>query len=192
MQTAEGLSKQVGKRQACTVPGVSRSRPYRRKKRQSARGSSPRALSQNEKEHVSNDNPYSEAQFRTMKYRSDYSSRFGCQQDAYAWAKAFFGWYNYEHHHTGLVLLTPADAHFHRAQSVPQKRQAVLEAAYAKTPERFVKGVPTPMQVPQAVWINPPKPAQDPRNENENSHCKSAVPVPISFGAEFILPEPRL
>jgi putative transposase len=139
---------------------------------------------------ISNDNPYSEAQFKTMKYRPDYPSRFGCQQDARVWAKAFFDWYNHEHHHTGLALLTPADVHFHRAQSVLQKRQAVLEAAYARTPQRFVKGAPAPMQVPQAVWINPPRPAQDPRNENENSHCKSAVPV--SFGAEFILPEPRL
>ena len=140
--------------------------------------------------HVSNDNPYSEAQFKTMKYRPDYPSRFGSQQDARAWAKAFFDWYNHEHHHTGLALLTPADVHFHRAQSVLQKRQAVLTAAYARTPERFVKGAPAPMQVPQAVWINPPKPAKDPGNENENSHYKSAVPV--SFGAEFILPEPRL
>ena len=140
--------------------------------------------------HVSNDNPYSEAQFKTMKYRPDYPSRFGSQQDARAWANTFLDWYNHEHHHTGLALLTPAAVHFLRAQSVLQKRQAVLEAAYARTPERFVKGAPAPMQVPQAVWINPPKPAKDPRNENENSHCKSAVPV--SFGAEFILPEPRL
>ena len=140
--------------------------------------------------HVSNDNPYSEAQFKTMKYRPDYPSRFGSQQDARAWANTFLDWYNHEHRHTGLALLTPADVHFLRAQSVLQKRQAVLEAAFARTPERFVKGAPAPMQVPQAVWINPPKPAKDPRNENENSHCKSAVPV--SFGAEFILPEPRL
>jgi hypothetical protein len=86
--------------------------------------------------------------------------------------------------------LTPADAHFRRAQNVLQKRQAVLDAAYARIPERFVKGAPAPMQVPQAVWINPPRPVHDPRNKNENSHCKSAIPV--SFGAEFILPEPRL
>ena len=106
---------------------------------------------------VSNDNPYSEAQFKTLKYRPDYPSRFGCQQDARAWANTFFDWYNREHHHTGLALLTPADVHFHRAQAVLQKRQAVLHAAYARTPERFVKGPPVPMQVPQAVWINPPK-----------------------------------
>lgn len=106
--------------------------------------------------HVSNDNPYSEAQFKTLKYRPDYPTRFGCHQDARAWAKTFLDWYNREHHHTGLALLTPADVHFHRAQVVLQKRQAVLQAAYEKTPERFVKGPPIPAQLPQAVWINPP------------------------------------
>lgn len=139
--------------------------------------------------HVSNDNPYSEAQFKTLKYHPDYPARFGCQQDARAWANTFFHWYNHEHHHTGLALLTPADVHFHRAQAMLQKRQAVLQAAYAKTPERFVKGPPIPPQLPPAVWINPPQysPAQI---ENENSGWISSVPV--SLGAELILPEFRL
>jgi putative transposase len=106
--------------------------------------------------HVSNDNPYSEAQFKTLKYRPDYPSRFGCQADARAWANTFFTWYNQEHHHSGLALLTPADVHFQRAQVVLQKRQLVLQAAYQKTPQRFVKGLPVPPQLPQAVWINPP------------------------------------
>ena len=146
--------------------------------------------------HVSNDNPYSEAQFKTMKYCPDYPTRFGCLQDARAWAAEFFDWYNREHHHTGLALLTPADVHFDRAKDVLQKRQAVLQAAYEKTPERFVKGVPRPGQLPKAVWINPPPSRttalieRPVRNENENSHCKSAVPV--SFGAISILPEFRL
>ena len=108
--------------------------------------------------HVSNDNPYSEAQFKTLKYRPDYPSRFGCQSDARAWANTFFTWYNQEHHHTGLALLTPADVHFNRSQAVIQKRQIVLQAAYHKTPERFVKGLPVPPQLPRAVWINPPTP----------------------------------
>lgn len=184
--------------QTCLRQGIQRGQLTIHADRGSAMTSKPVALlladlgvtKTHSRPHVSNDNPYSEAHFKTMKYRPAYPSRFGSQQDARAWAKAFFDWYNYEHHHTGLALLTPADVHFHRAQSVLQKRQAVLEAAYARTPERFVKGAPAPMQAPQAVWINPPKPAQNPRNENENSHCKSAVPV--SFGAEFILPEPRL
>jgi putative transposase len=143
--------------------------------------------------HVSNDNPYSEAQFKTMKYCPDYPTRFGCLQDARAWAAEFFNWYNCEHHHTGLALLTPADVHFHRAEDVQQKRQTVLQAAYDKTPERFVKGVPHPNQLPKAVWINPPIARttalieHPTRNENENSHCKSAVPV--SFGAALIVHE---
>jgi putative transposase len=107
--------------------------------------------------HVSNDNPYSESQFKTLKYRPDYPDRFGCQQDARSWAKDFFDWYDYEHHHTALGLLTPADVHYGRAQAVIQQRQQVLQAAYRKNPERFVKGLPKPPQLPDAVWINPPK-----------------------------------
>jgi putative transposase len=108
--------------------------------------------------HTSNDNPYSEAQFKTLKYRPDYPERFGCQQDARSWAKDFFDWYDYEHHHTALGLLTPADVHYGRAQIVIQQRQQVLQAVYQKNPERFVKGLPKPPQLPEAVWINPPKP----------------------------------
>ncbi len=106
--------------------------------------------------HVSNDNPYSEAQFKTLKYQPDYPERFGCRQDARLWAKDFFDWYNYEHHHTALALLTPADVHYDRAQAVIQRRQLVLQAAYLKNPERFVKGLPIPPRLPDAVWINPP------------------------------------
>jgi putative transposase len=109
--------------------------------------------------HVSNDNPFSEAQFKTLKYRPDYPGRFGCQQDARSWAGAFFDWYNNEHHHSGLGLLTPADVHFGRAQAVLVRRQQVLADAYQKNPERFVKGLAAPQQLPVAVWINPPRPA---------------------------------
>ena len=107
--------------------------------------------------HVSNDNPYSEAQFKTLKYRPDYPTCFGCQQDARSWAKDFFAWYNYEHHHTALGLLTPADVHYGWAQAVIQQRQQILQVAYQKNPERFVKGLPKPLRLPDAVWINPPK-----------------------------------
>jgi len=141
--------------------------------------------------HVSNDNPYSEAQFKTLKYRPDYPSRFGSQQDARTWASRFFAWYNHEHYHTGLALLTPADVHFNRTQAVLQKRQNVLQAAYERTPERFVKGRPHPQPLPHAVWINPPNNVEALLpNENENSHWKSTVPV--SLGGEMILPELRL
>jgi putative transposase len=107
--------------------------------------------------HVSNDNPFSESQFKTLKYRPDYPERFGCQTDARAWATDFFQWYNYEHHHSALGLLTPADIHFGRAQSILDQRQQVLQAAYLKNPERFVKGLSAPAHFPSAVWINPPK-----------------------------------
>ncbi len=109
--------------------------------------------------HVSDDNSYSEAQFKTLKYRPDYPERFGCLADARIWAHVFFAWYNQEHHHTGLGLLTPTVVHYGQAESVLQKRQQVLAAAYAAHPERFVKHPPVPAQLPAAVWINPPKPA---------------------------------
>ncbi len=107
--------------------------------------------------HVSNDNPYSEAQFKTLKYQPDYPGHFGCLSDARTWAQTFFNWYNYEHHHSGLALLTPAEVHYQRAEAVLKKRQDVLQAAYDKNPQRFVKGFPILEQLPGAVWINPPK-----------------------------------
>jgi len=106
--------------------------------------------------HVSNDNPYSEAQFKTMKYRPGYPDRFGSIQDARAWARLFFHWYNHEHYHSGLALLTPATVHYGHAQAVLERRQKTLEAAYALHPERFVRGVPRPPSLPTAVWINEP------------------------------------
>jgi putative transposase len=106
--------------------------------------------------HVSNDNPYSESQFKTMKYRPDYPDRFGSIQDARAWARPFFQWYNHEHHHSGLGLLTPATVHYGQAQAVIGQRQQVLQAAYAAHPERFVRGKPKPPSLPTEVWINEP------------------------------------
>ena len=108
--------------------------------------------------HVSNDNPYSEAQFKTMKYRPGYPDRFGSAVDARQWAQGFFTWYNYDHHHSALGLLTPAVVHYGQAPTVLAKRQTVLQAAYAAHPERFVKGPPVPAGLPQEVWINRPQP----------------------------------
>jgi putative transposase len=107
--------------------------------------------------HVSDDNPYSEAQFKTLKYQPDFPGSFGCLVDARAWARRFFDWYNTEHHHTGIGLLTPADVHLGRAEVVRQQRQRVLDLAFVKNPERFVKGPAHPPLLPAAVWINPPK-----------------------------------
>lgn len=107
--------------------------------------------------HVSNDNPFSESQFKTMKYHHDYPERFGCQADARAWAQSFFTWYNTEHRHSGIGLMTPQAVHYGQAAQLFTKRQQVLQLAYAAHPERFVKGRPQPPQLPTAVWINPPK-----------------------------------
>ena len=105
-----------------------------------------------------NDNPYSEAQFKTMKYRPDYPDRFKSLDHAQSWARAFFTWYNHRHHHTGLGLMTPAVVHYGQADEVRAQRQHVLDEAYAAHPERFVKGRPIAPKAPEQVWINPPQP----------------------------------
>ena len=107
--------------------------------------------------HVSNDNPFSEAQFKTLKYRPAFPLRFGSIQDARAHCHVFFPWYNTAHHHTGLGLLTPHDVHHGLAEQRVAARAAVLAAAYGAHPERFAAGLPQPPARPEAVWINPPK-----------------------------------
>ena len=106
--------------------------------------------------HVSNDNPYSESQFRTLKYRPEFPDRFGCLEDSRAFCQGFFRWYNGEHRHSGLGLLTPAMVHYGEAESILRQRQAVLDVAYQLHPERFVRSAPTPPQLPSEVWINKP------------------------------------
>ena len=106
--------------------------------------------------HVSNDNPFSEAQFKTLKYRPDFPERFGSLQDARAFSVDFFRWYNTEHHHTGIGLLTPHDLHHGLAMVRVTQRAATLTAAYAAHPERFPRGIPQPPEVPTAAWINKP------------------------------------
>lgn len=106
---------------------------------------------------VSNDNPFSESQFKTLKYRPNFPDRFGSAQHARSWAREFFLWYNDEHHHSGLGLLTPADIHLGRADAVLAHRQRVLQAAYSAHPDRFVHGHPVPAKPPNEVWINPPQ-----------------------------------
>jgi putative transposase len=105
---------------------------------------------------VSNDNPYSESAFKTLKYHPDMPERFGCIEDARAFFGALLAWYNERHRHTGIALLTPSDVHHGRAAAVITKRQATLDAAFQAHPERFVARPPTHPQLPAAVWINPP------------------------------------
>jgi putative transposase len=106
--------------------------------------------------HVSDDNPFSEAHFKTLKYRPDFPVRFGCIEDARAFCADFFRWYNTEHHHVGLGLFTPHDVHYGLAVARRAARADVLAAAHRAHPERFVHGMPTPLALPTAVWINKP------------------------------------
>lgn len=129
--------------------------------------------------HVSNDNPFSEAHFKTVKYRPDYPDRFGGVADARAWGAAFFVWYNDDHHHTALALLTPADVHRGRAEAVRRERQRVLAAAYAAHPERFVQGLPLVPEPPKAVWINPPVGLDPCVSEPVSLSCPSDLEVAI-------------
>jgi len=106
--------------------------------------------------HVSDDNPFSEAQFKTLKYRPDFPARFGSYEDAETFGQRFFPWYNLEHRHGALGLMTPHDMHYGLAAAKWQQRAEVLRAAYAAHPERFPRGVPVPPPLPTAAWINKP------------------------------------
>jgi putative transposase len=108
--------------------------------------------------HVSNDNPYSESQFKTLKYRPSFPDRFGCIEDARAFCTTFFGWYNTQHHHSGIGFMTPEVVHYGHAPRVIAQRQDVLDLAHQSHPERFVRKAPTAPALPTAVWINPPPP----------------------------------
>lgn len=108
--------------------------------------------------HVSDDNPYSEAHFKTLKYRPGFPDRFGSIQHAREHVAPFVAWYNDEHHHSGISLLTPSDLHHGRAQARLEARSRLLAAAHAAHPERFVRGCPKVPDVPAAAWINRPKP----------------------------------
>ena len=109
--------------------------------------------------HVSDDNPYSESQFKTLKYHPTFPERFGSIEDARAFCQQFFPWYNTEHRHSGIGLLTPATVHYGKDSIVTNQRQLVLTVAFSNHPERFARGAPRPPRVPDAVWINKPKPA---------------------------------
>ncbi len=107
--------------------------------------------------HVSNDNPFSESQFRTLKYRPEFPDRFGSFEDAHTFCTWFFSWYNNDHRHSGIGFHTPADVHHGRAELVQATRAEVLDVAYAEHPERFVRKPPRPPALPTVAWINEPK-----------------------------------
>lgn len=106
---------------------------------------------------VSDDNPYSESCFKTVKYTPSYPGSFADESLAREWCRSFFPWYNTEHRHSGIGLLTPEDIHLGRTEPLQAERQRILDAAYAARPERFVNGPPSPPAIPTEVWINRPQ-----------------------------------
>ena len=110
--------------------------------------------------HVSNDNPYSEAQFKTLKYRPGFPDRFGSIQDARVFCQTFFDWYNHHHRHSGIAMMTPENVHCRRTDQIVAVRERTLTNAYSRNPERFVRKQPVHEPMPKAVWINPPTQSQ--------------------------------
>jgi putative transposase len=121
--------------------------------------------------YVSNDNPYSEAQFKTMKYRPEFPDRFGSMQDVRTFGDPFFNWYNTEHRHSGIAMMTPAALHYGDAPEILDNRRRVLEAAYRAHPERFVQGPPKPEPLPTAAWINRPANEQEALEAERSAKC---------------------
>lgn len=106
--------------------------------------------------HTSNDNPFSEAHFKTLKYQPEFPKRFENIEQAEGFCRRFFDWYNRDHHHGGIGLMTPDQVHYGQADAVLAARQAALDDAFRQNPERFVRKQPEPPAKPVAVWINPP------------------------------------
>jgi putative transposase len=111
--------------------------------------------------HVPDDNPYSESQFKTLKHHPTFPDRFGSIHDARSFCQGFFRWYNDQHYHSGIALLTPADVHYGRAAQIINARGVVLDGAFAAHPERFVRNPPQPLRLPDQVWINKPVDPQE-------------------------------
>jgi putative transposase len=151
-------------RQTCAKQGIGRDQLTIHADRGSSMTSTPVAFlladlgitQSHSRPHVSDDNPFSEAQFKTLKYRPNFPDRFTSIEAARVFCQAFFPWYNDEHHHTGLGLHCPADMHYRLAEAIREKRAAILTEAYAAHPERFVRKPPEPPKLPTASWINPP------------------------------------
>jgi putative transposase len=144
--------------------------------------------------HVSNDNPYSEAQFKTIKYCPEFPDRFGSYEDALEFCRTFFGYYNHEHRHSGIGLMTPYTVHHGLAPQIVAARQDTLLSAYARHPERFVRQPPRPPRLPEAAWINPPvkKPRhQDAPGSTIVTRADIWVP-PASVVQALAHPEPAL
>ena len=131
--------------------------------------------------HTSNDNPFSESHFKTLKYQPHFPQRFGCIEDARSFCRGFFNWYNQNHHHAGIGLMTPDQVHYGQADAVHAARQAILDIAFRQTPERFVNKPPAPPDKPTATWINPPTPKHHAALSPlaPGSSLKHPVPSPV-------------
>jgi putative transposase len=155
-------------RQTCAKQGIGRDQLTIHADRGSSMTSKPVALlladlgiiQSHSRPHVCDDNPFSEAQFKTLKYRPDFPSRFDSIEATRLHCQVFFPWYNDEHRHSGLGLHTPADVHYGLAETIRDKRATILTDAYTAHPERFVRKPPEPPQLPTGSWINPPAPEQ--------------------------------
>jgi putative transposase len=122
--------------------------------------------------HVSDDNPFSESQFKTLKYRPGFPDRFGSIQDGRSFCQDFFPWYNCEHRHSGIGLLIPEMLHYGKAEALTSQRGTVLASAFEAHPERFLRGLPVPPSLPEAAWINKPK------VESKRLMLAENVPIP--------------
>ena len=109
--------------------------------------------------YTSSDNPYSESNFKTLKYRPEFPARFNDIEHARSHCRAFVDWYNHAHRHSGIGLMTPAAVHYDQAAELHAARAHVLDAAYQRHPERFVRKPPAPPELPTAAWINKPRKA---------------------------------
>ena len=131
--------------------------------------------------HVSNDNPFSESQFKTLKYHPWFPKRFGSLEDGVGFLRRFFPWYNEEHRHSGIGMLTPEIVHTGQASQVYAHRQATLASAYAAHPERFVNRFPTPPSLPTAAWINKPKEIPQPWTSEDMPSLTEVIPEDMAL-----------
>jgi putative transposase len=140
--------------------------------------------------HVSDDNPFSESQFKTMKYRPEFPARFGCIEDARAHRQSFFAWYNTTHCHSGIGYMTPHSVHYGLAEAMRITRQATLDAAFLAHPQRFKGKSPQPHALPAAVWINPPLHETPLRAQPLTQGCAGGRGGPRLRGASGAKPQP--
>ena len=133
--------------------------------------------------YVSNDNPYSESQFKTMKYCPQFPSHFGSAEDGRLFCCGFFDYYNFHHRHSGIGLMTPADVHYGRAEQLTTARRQILLEAQQAHPERFVRGTPQPPVLPPQAWINPPLEKTTLHNAAQAPLAAASIPGVPPFSA---------